>query len=70
MVDRITGYGSIPELPAEQMRERALELGAVARERFVQGSDALREFTIRKPAQALGLALAMGVALGWLIKRR
>jgi ElaB/YqjD/DUF883 family membrane-anchored ribosome-binding protein len=68
MISRIPGLR--PESPAEQMKEKALDVTAIARERFEQGSRALREYTIQQPARALGLALGMGVLLGWLIKRR
>ncbi|MBX6311437.1 MAG: hypothetical protein IRY99_00710 [Isosphaeraceae bacterium] len=55
---------------SEQLKERALELTATARERLAQGAQTIREYTIQNPARALGLALGMGVILGWLIKRR
>jgi len=70
MIDRIremeAGFGPT----AEAAREKALDIAASARERFGQGRDAIKAYTIEKPAQALGLALGMGVLLGWLIKRR
>jgi len=53
-----------------QIKEKALDLTALARERLVEWNQAVREFTIQKPAIALGLAAGMGVMLGWLIKRR
>lgn len=70
MIDRIremeSGFGPT----AEAAREKALDFAATARERFSQGSDAIKAYTIDQPARALGLALGMGVLLGWLIKRR
>jgi ElaB/YqjD/DUF883 family membrane-anchored ribosome-binding protein len=70
MIDRMKDVG--PELndQAEQVKEMALEMAAAARERLAGGCQRGREFTIHKPAQALGVALGMGVLLGWLIKRR
>ena len=70
MVDRIQDLQSRLGPQAGQLKEKALDLAAVARERATQGKDAVRTFTIEKPARALGIALGMGVLLGWLIKRR
>ena len=39
-------------------------------ERLNKGTDAVKDYTIQQPARALGIALGMGVLLGWLIKRR
>jgi len=55
---------------AEHWREEALDLGTAAREQIAQGSRVIREYTLKKPATALGMALGIGVFLGWLIKRR
>ncbi len=68
MIDRIReqDFG----MNAEVAKEKALELAATARERVTQGGNAIRSYTIEQPAKALGLALGMGVLLGWLIKRR
>jgi len=55
---------------AEQLKGDALHAAAEARKRFAQGQDFIRDFTTREPAKAVGLALGMGVLLGWLIKRR
>jgi ElaB/YqjD/DUF883 family membrane-anchored ribosome-binding protein len=70
MIDRIKDAGIDLNDQTEQMKEKALEVASAARERFAQGGQWVREFTIHKPAQALGVALGMGVILGWLIKRR
>jgi ElaB/YqjD/DUF883 family membrane-anchored ribosome-binding protein len=45
-------------------------VAASARERLSQGGEAIKNYTLEQPARALGLALGMGVLLGWLIKRR
>ncbi|MDB5353140.1 MAG: hypothetical protein JWN86_4387 [Planctomycetota bacterium] len=70
MIDRMSemeaGFGST----ADAAKERALDLAAAARERFALGSEAIKSYTLEQPARALGLALGMGVLLGWLIKRR
>ncbi len=72
MIDRIeelaanTGLG--PQLDA--VKEQALLTAATARERLTEGRDRLRQFIVNSPVQAMGIALGVGVALGWLIKRR
>jgi len=70
MIDRIRdgveGFG--PQV--EQVREQALDMMATARENLARGNEVVRRFTIEQPAKALGIALGMGVFLGWLIKRR
>jgi len=73
MIDRIQSLQDLQENlgpQAEEIKERMLEATAAARERMGEGLQALRGFVTEKPAQALGLALGMGVLLGWLIKRR
>ena len=69
MIDRIRDAEAL-ETSVQAAREQALEFAATAKERFAQGSSALKTYTIEQPARALGLALGMGVLLGWLIKRR
>lgn len=69
MIDRIRdieGFGAT----AEAAKEKALDFAASAKERLTLGGDAIKTYTIEQPARALGLALGMGVLLGWLIKRR
>jgi ElaB/YqjD/DUF883 family membrane-anchored ribosome-binding protein len=71
MIDRIQGFeGGALGPQAEQLKEKALEIAAAAREQLAHGQETIREYTIKQPAKALGFALGMGVLLGWLIKRR
>jgi len=73
MIDRIQSLQDLQENlgpQAEEIKERALEAAAAARERMNEGLRTLRDFVTEQPVQALGLALGMGVLLGWLIKRR
>jgi len=70
MIDRIKGLQAGIGPQADEYREKALDVAAVARERWAEGHERVRNFVIEKPVQALGLALGMGVFLGWLIKRR
>jgi ElaB/YqjD/DUF883 family membrane-anchored ribosome-binding protein len=43
---------------------------AVARERISDGKAILRDCLVREPVKALGITVCIGVALGWLIRRR
>lgn len=70
MIDRMQGLESSYGPQAEELKERALEYAAVARERLAEGSDRLREFVVKEPTRALGIALGVGVFLGWMLKRR
>jgi len=70
MVDRISEMQGNFGPTADAARERALDIAAAAKERFALGSEAVKNYTLEQPARALGLALGMGVLLGWLIKRR
>lgn len=52
------------------VKERALELAATAREQLSGGTSGLRQYIVKEPTRALGIALVLGVIAGWLIKRR
>jgi len=54
----------------DMAKEKALDLSAAAREKLTEGGSALKAYTIEQPARALGLALGLGVLIGWWIKRR
>jgi ElaB/YqjD/DUF883 family membrane-anchored ribosome-binding protein len=66
MVDRSAGL----EASVGDVKEKALEIAATAREQILGGSHLLREYIVKEPTRALGIAVGMGVILGWLIKRR
>lgn len=51
-------------------QDRALETVATVKESLGKGSKSIKDYIVKEPARALGLALGVGVALGWLIKRR
>ena len=70
MVDRSEGLEASPGFRVDEIKERALELSATAREKFSGGGQVLRDYIVKEPTRALGIALGMGVLLGWLIKRR
>jgi ElaB/YqjD/DUF883 family membrane-anchored ribosome-binding protein len=70
MFERISGLGSDPSAALGELKEKALELEATAREQLSTSADTARRYIIEHPAKALALALGIGVVLGWLIKRR
>ncbi len=70
MVDRVQGFAAGRESGGVEIKERALDLAATAKERLAGGTKTLRDYIVKQPVRALGIALGMGVLLGWLIKRR
>jgi len=70
MIDRIQGLESALGPQADELKERALEYAASAREMLGGGTEKLKGYVVKEPARALGIALGLGVLLGWLIKRR
>lgn len=70
MVDRTQGLDAGLGARAGEAKERALEFAATAREQFSGATRSLRDYIVKEPTRALGIALGMGVLLGWLIKRR
>ena len=51
-------------------KDRALEAVATAREALSKGTKGIQDYIGKQPARAIGIALGVGVLLGWLIKRR
>jgi ElaB/YqjD/DUF883 family membrane-anchored ribosome-binding protein len=70
MIDRIQDVGASYGPQLEELKEQALVYAATARERLAEGREKVREYIVNEPARALGIALGVGVLLGWLIKRR
>ena len=70
MIDRIQGLESALGPQADELKEKALEYAATAREMLSEGTDNVNHYVVKEPARALGVALGLGVLLGWLIKRR
>jgi len=70
MIDRIEDIGTSYGPQLDDVKEQALVYAAAARERLAEGSEKIRAYIVNEPARALGIALGVGVLLGWLIKRR
>lgn len=69
MNDRVQGTKSEFTPQLEEISAMARQDVAVARERLAEGRDMVRGYVVREPVKALGIALGIGVILGWLIKR-
>jgi ElaB/YqjD/DUF883 family membrane-anchored ribosome-binding protein len=70
MVDRAEGLEGALGMGVDEVKERALEFAATAREQLSHGNRMIRDYIVKEPTRALGIAVGMGVILGWLIKRR
>ena len=53
----------------DEIRAMASQDVAAARERLAEGKSVVTDYLHREPAKALGIALCVGVVLGWLIRR-
>jgi ElaB/YqjD/DUF883 family membrane-anchored ribosome-binding protein len=70
MIDRMQPNVAGMADQTEELKARALECAATARERLSEGNSLVKDYVTKQPARALGIALGLGVVLGWLIKRR
>jgi ElaB/YqjD/DUF883 family membrane-anchored ribosome-binding protein len=69
MIDRVQGVRAEFTPQLEDIKAMARQDVAVARERLAERSEILRDYVAREPVKALGIALCIGVVLGWLIRR-
>ena len=69
MNDRVQGMRSEFTPQMEDIKAMARQDVAVARERLAERSAVVRDYVAKEPVKALGIALCVGVVLGWLIKR-
>jgi ElaB/YqjD/DUF883 family membrane-anchored ribosome-binding protein len=70
MIDRVQGTRSEFTPQMDEIKAMARQDIAVARERLADGNAIVRDYLVREPVKALGIALCVGVVLGWLIKPR
>lgn len=70
MIDRIREAESDWGSQVLDAREAALNYAAMAREHLTQAGERIKQYVAEKPARALGIALGLGVLVGWIIKRR
>ncbi len=69
MNDRVQGMKAEFTPQLDEIRAMAHQDVAVARERLADGRAIVTDYVAREPVKALGIALFVGVVLGWLIKR-
>ena len=55
---------------ADQARQRLTDAGEEAKKRFGDVEELVKTWVKTRPGLTLGAALAAGVVIGWLIKRR
>ena len=70
MIDRMREFDPTYTDHAEELKARALEYANFAQARLAEGNDFVKDYVTKQPVRALGIALGLGVALGWLLKRR
>jgi len=69
MNDRVAGMKSEFTPQLDDIKAMARQDVAAARERLADGRAIVSDYVTREPVKALGIALCVGVVLGWLIKR-
>jgi ElaB/YqjD/DUF883 family membrane-anchored ribosome-binding protein len=69
MVDRVQGTKAEFTPQLDEIKAMARQDVAVARERMAEGRAIVSDYVAREPVKALGIALCIGVVLGWLIRR-
>ncbi|MFI5454813.1 MAG: hypothetical protein ACHRXM_05120 [Isosphaerales bacterium] len=65
---QVTRSEFTPQL--DEIKAMARQDVAVARERLADGTAIVKNYLVREPVKALGIAVCVGVILGWLITRR
>jgi ElaB/YqjD/DUF883 family membrane-anchored ribosome-binding protein len=66
----LTDPSSVDQGNASALMEKAGDIAEEARQRLAEADEILKTVINDRPALAIGVAVAVGVILGWLIKRR
>ena len=69
MNDRVQGLRTEFTPQMAEIKAMVRQDVAVARERLADGRAIVRDYLVREPVKTLGIALFIGVVLGWLIRR-
>ena len=69
MENRVQGVKTEFTPQLDDIKAMASQDIAVARERLSEQTAILSDYVMREPVKALGIALGVGVVLGWLIRR-
>ena len=67
MIDRARDGEWVLGPRSGELTEKPLQYARVVRERIAEESERVRKYVVREPARALGIAIGVGVLLGWLI---
>jgi len=55
---------------AQELAGLALQCAAIAGARIAGAKEQVKNYTRKEPMRALGIALGVGLAIGWWLKRR
>jgi hypothetical protein len=70
MIDDPSDMGTQAGPPPLNPAGAAIWDAAITLGRLAEGAERIKDYARREPARALGIALGVGVLIGWLIKRR
>lgn len=70
MLDKILEREAAIAADAHAAREIALEYAEGVRTRLTEVGEEIKAYAVKEPARALGIALGIGVFIGWMIRRR
>jgi ElaB/YqjD/DUF883 family membrane-anchored ribosome-binding protein len=70
MIDRKLEIETDSSALAGELKEMAMRCATIAAQRICEESKRVKEYAAREPARALGIALGVGVLVGWMIRRR
>ena len=69
MENRVQGVRAEFTPQLDELKAMARQDMAAVRERIAERGAIVTDYVAREPVKALGIALCVGVALGWLIRR-
>jgi ElaB/YqjD/DUF883 family membrane-anchored ribosome-binding protein len=70
MIDRTLEIETDAGAFSGELKELAMRCASIAVQRISEESKRVTEYAAREPARALGIALGVGVFIGWMIRRR
>ncbi len=62
------GFGAVDR--SDELTGMAGQLAALARGQVAAGGEYLKEYVRKEPLKALGIAVGLGILVGWWTKRR
>lgn len=70
MIDHRDDVGPQTVDQAQELAALALRYSAIAGVRIAEAKEQVKAYVNREPVRALGIALGVGIVIGWLAKRR